>query len=162
MEGVILSCAEELECFMLNVLRNILGVVAGIVLGGMVNMALITASPSLIPPPAGVDVTDAASLAKSIHLFQPRHFVMPFLAHALGTFVGALVAYLIAASWKARMAYIVGAVFLLGGISASFMIPAPVWFIALDLIVAYLPMAWLAVQLGSRMQPRPAPTLAPG
>ena len=75
-----------------NLLRNVLAIIAGVVIGGAVNMALITLSPSLIPPPAGVDVTNAESLAQAMHLFQPRHFVMPFLAHALGTLVGALVA----------------------------------------------------------------------
>ena len=42
--------------------------------------------------------------------------------------------------------------FLAGGIAASFMIPAPAWFIALDLLLAYIPMAWLAVQIGARMK----------
>lgn len=55
-------------------------------------MALILISPSLIPPPSGVNVSDAESLSRSIHLFEPRHFVMPFLAHALGTLAGALAA----------------------------------------------------------------------
>lgn len=135
-----------------KLLRNVLAVVAGIVLGGFVNMALITLSPSLIPPPAGVDVTNPESLAGSMHLFQPRHFVMPFLAHAIGTFVGALAAYLVAASHKAALAYAVGALYLCGGIAASFMIPAPAWFIALDLIGAYLPMAWLATRIGGAMK----------
>lgn len=137
---------------MLNLLRNVLALIAGIVIGGSVNMALITLSPSLIPPPAGVDVTNAESLSKAIHLFEPRHFVMPFLAHAIGTFVGALVAYLIAATYKVPIAYVIGTVFLCSGVAASFMIPAPVWFIALDLLVAYLPMAWLGILIGTRMK----------
>ncbi len=134
-----------------SLLRNILAVVVGLVIGGFVNMALVTLSPSLIAPPAGVDVNDAESLAKGIHLFEPRHFVMPFLAHALGTLVGALLAYVIAATYRLQMAYVIGAVFLFGGVAASFMIPAPAWFIALDLLAAYLPMAWLGVQLGRRI-----------
>ena len=73
------------------ILRNLFSLVAGIVAGGVVNMGLITLGPSIIPPPAGVDVTNAASLAAGIHLFEPRHFVVPFLAHALGTLAGALV-----------------------------------------------------------------------
>ncbi|HEY0662206.1 MAG TPA: hypothetical protein VGD21_12905 [Lysobacter sp.] len=97
-------------------------------------------------------MTNAESLGKAMHLFEPRHFVMPFLAHAVGTLTGALAAYLIAAGYRARIAYVIGAVFLCGGVAASFMIPAPVWFIALDLLVAYLPMAWLGIQLGTRMQ----------
>ena len=40
-----------------NMLRNTLAIIAGLVLGGSVNMALIMLSPSLIPPPPGVDVT---------------------------------------------------------------------------------------------------------
>lgn len=136
-----------------NLLRNVLAVVAGIAIGSAINMALITLSPSLIPPPAGVDVTNAESLSKAMHLFEPRHFIMPFLAHALGTLVGALAAYLIAATYKAPLAYVIGAVFLCGGVAASFMIPAPAWFIAVDLLAAYLPMAWLGIQLGTRMKP---------
>jgi hypothetical protein len=132
-------------------LRNVLAIVAGLAIGSLVNMAVITVSPSLFPPPAGVNVNDPESLRKGIHLFEPRHFVMPFLAHALGTLAGALAAYLIAATYKSRMAYAIGVVFLLGGVAASFMIPAPAWFIALDLVLAYLPMAWLATQIGRRM-----------
>jgi len=135
-----------------NLLRNALALLAGIAVGGGVNMALITLSPSLIPPPAGVDVNSAESLSKAMHLFEPRHFVMPFLAHALGTLAGALAAYLIAATYRAQLAYVIGALFLCGGVAASFMIPAPTWFIALDLLVAYLPMAWLSTQIGRRIK----------
>jgi hypothetical protein len=131
-------------------MRNALALLAGIVFGGAVNMALITVGASLIPPPAGVDVSSTESLSKAMHLFEPRHFVVPFLAHALGTLAGALAAYLIAASRKAQIAYVIGALFLCGGVAASVMIPAPAWFIALDLLVAYLPMAWLGIQIGAR------------
>ena len=87
-----------------------------------------------------------------MHLFEPRHFVMPFLAHAVGTLAGALAAHLIAATYRAQLAYLIGVVFLCGGVAASFMIPAPAWFIALDLLAAYLPMAWLSIQIGTRMK----------
>ena len=102
-----------------NLLRNVLAVLAGIVISGGVNMALVILSPSLIPPPAGVDVTNAESLGKAMHLFEPRHFVMPFLAHAVGTLAGALAAYLIAATYKAQIAYVIGVLYLCGGVAAS-------------------------------------------
>ena len=133
-----------------TLLRSLLAILVGIVVGALVNGALITLGPSIVPPPAGVNVNDAESLAKGIHLFEPRHFAMPFLAHALGTFFGALIAYLVAENHKVRFAWTIGVIFLLGGIAASYMIPAPAWFIALDLIAAYLPMAWLAIRLGER------------
>ncbi len=135
-----------------NLLRNALAILAGIFIGGAVNMALVLLSPSIVAPPAGVDLNDAGNLGASMHLFEPRHFVMPFLAHAVGTLAGALAAYLIAATHRRQIAYAIGAVFLCGGIAATFMIPAPKWFVALDLVAAYLPMAWLGVQIGSRMR----------
>lgn len=126
---------------------NILAVLLGVILGGVVNMALIVSGPMIIPPPDGVDVTSVESIAASIHLFEPRHFLFPFLAHALGTLAGAVITLLLSKTHRHTLAYGVGALFLLGGITNAASIPAPTWFIALDLIVAYLPMAWLAIQL---------------
>jgi hypothetical protein len=134
-----------------TILRNTLAVIIGLVVGGAVNMALIMASPYVIPPPAGVDVTDSESLSKSMHLFEAKHFVFPFLAHALGTLTGALVAFLVAASHRSEFAYAIGFLFLAGGVAVCFMIPAPVWFMILDLAAAYIPMAWLATQFGRRI-----------
>ncbi len=138
---------------MKTVVLNVIAVLAGLVLGGMVNMALVLAGPHLIPPPAGVNMADAKSIAAGIHLLEPRHFLFPFLAHAIGTLTGALTAHLIGATHRAALAYVVGGLFLAGGISAACMIPAPAWFIVLDLVVAYIPMAWLGARLGRRLRP---------
>jgi hypothetical protein len=131
-------------------LRNLLAVVAGVIVGGVVNSGLIAAAPHVIPPPAGVDMTTAEGLQAGIALLEPRHFVFPFLAHALGTLTGAVVAARGGISHHTRLALIVGVVFLAGGIAAATMIPAPWWFIALDLIAAYIPMAWLGHRLVRR------------
>ena len=95
--------------------RNTVALLAGTVGGGAVNSALIALGPSLVPAPAGGDVPDAASLSAGMHRFEPRHFVMPFLAHAAGTFVGALAAYYVAATHAAGIALAVGVVFLTAG-----------------------------------------------
>jgi hypothetical protein len=129
---------------MKNIIWNVLAVVLGIVVGGVVNMCLVMIGPHVIPTPAGVDMTTVEGLNAGMKLLEPQHFVFPFLAHALGTFAGAFVGALIAASHRMVIALIVGAFNLLGGIMAATMIPAPMWFIALDLIVAYIPMAWIA------------------
>ncbi len=130
------------------ILRNVLAVVAGIVLCMLVNGGIISLGSSIIQPPAGMNVNDMESIRANAHLFEPKHFIMPFLAHALGSLIGAFVAAIIAASRKMTFALVVGIVHLLGGIAAAFMIPAPVWFIALDLIGAYIPMALLGGKLG--------------
>lgn len=135
----------------MKILRNILAVIVGVVVGGALNMTLVIVGPRVIAPPAGVDVMNVESLRASIHLFEPKHFLCPFLAHALGTLAGALTAFLVAASYRSVFAYLIGAINLAGGISAAFMIPAPVWFIVVDLGAAYIPMAWLATLLGRRI-----------
>jgi len=105
----------------------------------------------LIPLPAGVNPMDMDSVKANMHLFEARHFITPFVDHSLGSFVGALVVALLAASRKMTFALGIGAFHLLGGIMVAFMLPeAPKWFIALDLVVAYIPMAYLGGKLGSR------------
>ncbi|MCB9256317.1 MAG: hypothetical protein H6579_04235 [Chitinophagales bacterium] len=132
------------------ILRNILAVVAGIVVGSAINMGIIMISGSLIPPPEGVNPADMESLKANMHLFQPKHFLMPFLAHALGTLAGAFVAALLAASNKLRLAMVIGIFFLAGGIANIMMLPSPLWFSILDLGLAYLPMAYLAYTFANR------------
>ena len=47
-------------------------------------------------------------------------------------------------------AIVIGVFFLAGGIAASYMLSnSPDWFKALDLIAAYIPMAWLGGNIGS-------------
>ena len=125
------------------IIKNILAVLAGFLLGSAVNMGIIMILGYVIPPPEGVDVTNMESIKASMHLFEPKHFISPFLAHALGTLVGAAVAGMFAASRKMRFALGIGTFFMLGGIVNAFMLPSPVWFMVLDLAVAYLPMGWL-------------------
>ncbi|MBN8706883.1 MAG: hypothetical protein J0L62_13485 [Bacteroidetes bacterium] len=129
------------------IIRNTLAVLAGLIIGGIVNMGLIMISSSVIPPPNGADVTTTEGLKASMHLFEPRHFLFPFLAHALGTFTGAFVAALLAASHKMKFALAIAGFNLLGGIASVFMLPSPVWFTVIDLVGAYLPMGYLAGKL---------------
>ncbi|TGK08967.1 hypothetical protein EHO60_13135 [Leptospira fletcheri] len=131
-------------------LRNILSILAAIILGSFVNMGIITLGGRLIPPPDGADLTTMEGLRASIHLLQPKHFMIPLFAHALGTFASGLAVSFLAASHKREFALGVAAFFLLGGVMNSFTLPAPVWFIVSDLTLAYLPMGVLAERLVAR------------
>jgi len=132
------------------ILRKILAVVLGIVIGSLVNMALVSISGTIIPPPNSADVTTAEGLRQAMHLFEPKHFLFPFLAHALGTFAGALVAAWIAASNKLACALAIAVFFLIGGIASIIMLPSPIWFTFVDLVFAYFPMAYLAKNIVSK------------
>lgn len=131
------------------VYKNILAVVVGFLVGSIVNMGLIMISGSIIPLPDGVDPANMESLKENMHLFGPRHFIFPFLAHALGTLFGAFIAAKIAASHHMKLALGIGVFFLLGGITNAFLLPAPGWFITVDLILAYLPMGWLGGRIAT-------------
>jgi len=129
------------------ILKNILALVAGVILGNIVNMGIIMISGYIIAPPAGADLTTMEGLNASMHLMQPKHFLMPFLAHALGTFTGAMLTAYLAANRKMMFALVIGLVFLVGGITNIFMLPSPVWFTVADLAGAYIPMAYIAGKL---------------
>lgn len=131
-------------------LKNILAIFAGLVIGSIVNMSLIMLSGKVIPMPEGLDNTTTEGLAKGIHLFKPKHFLFPFLAHALGTFVGAWITTKLSISKKIINPLIVGGFFLIGGFSMVFQLPAPMWFNITDLVFAYIPMAYLGYLLGRK------------
>lgn len=136
-----------------SILKNILAILAGAVIGGVVNMGIIILGPSIIPAPAGVNVQDMESIAANMHLYQPKHFIVPFLAHSIGTLVGAIIAARIASTFKITFAMLIGLLFLTGGIMSVMMLPSPTWFTILDLAGAYIPMAWAGGKIGIKMTP---------
>ena len=102
----------------------------------IVNMGLIILGGNLIPMSENFDPMNATN-------WKLINFIFPFLAHALGTFSGAYIAAKIATSYQFSLAMSIGVFFLIGGITMVFILPAPVWFICTDLLVAYIPMGWL-------------------
>ena len=137
---------------MKNLLRNSFVCLLGLIVGSAVNMALIMLGSTIVAAPEGVDVTDMQSLKASMHLFEPRHFVFPFLGHSLGTLAGAALTARLAVSSQLGLAIGVGALFLIGGIINAFQLGGPIWFNAIDLIIAYIPMAWLGTRLARRVR----------
>ncbi|MEO1998583.1 MAG: hypothetical protein ABGZ17_25340 [Planctomycetaceae bacterium] len=135
-----------------SILRNTLAVIAGFLVGSAVNMAIVFVGPLVFPPPAGVDMSDMDKFAENLKLLEPANFIAPWLAHALGTLVGACIAAKLAVSHKIKCALGVGVLFLLGGITMVSMFGGPVGFIVLDLIGAYLPMGYLGGILGGVRQ----------
>ncbi|WP_421754315.1 hypothetical protein [Croceimicrobium sp.] len=130
------------------ILRNLIAVIVGAFLGGALNMFIVTNGSSIIPLPEGVDNSSMESLSAGMHLFEPKHFLMPFLAHALGTLLAAFVCTKIAVHRKLALAMLIGVFFLVGGVMMVFELPSPAWFNATDITLAYIPMAWIGYRLG--------------
>lgn len=131
-------------------LRYIAALLSGIIVGSVVNMGLVFLGPHVIAPPEGADVTTMEGLKASLHLFQPKHFLFPFLAHAIGTLTGAFIAAKIFQENKMRAAMIIGLIFLAGGVMNIISLPSPLWFSIADLVGAYMPMAYLAKMLAEK------------
>jgi len=127
----------------MTILKNILAIVLGLLIGGTVNTGIIMVSGYIIPPPEGTDLKTMEGLLAAMPLMEPKHFLMPFLAHAFGTLVGAILAASMVVNYKMRFAIIIGICFLVAGIMNVFMLPSPVWFTIVDIGFAYIPMAYL-------------------
>ena len=135
------------------ILKNILAVVAGIIIGGIVNMAIITISGSIAPLPEGIDPNDLDSIKSNIHRYSTGNLLLPIIAHALGTLVGAFVTVKLAARNQKALALGIGAFFLLGGVYMVYLIPeAPMWMKATDILLAYIPMGGLGWNLARGSQ----------
>ena len=117
-------------------------------LGSGVNMLLILLGSVVVPLPNGADPTDAEAIKKAMPHFTALHFVFPFLAHALGTLVGAIVVARVGAAVAPTFPLAIAGLFLLGGIVNALYLPAPFVLVALDLLLAYLPMGYLGWRIG--------------
>jgi len=137
---------------MKNILLNILAILIGLFIGGFVNMSIINISGSIIPPPNGIDVTTEEGLKAALPLFETKHFIFPFLAHAIGTLVGAFITALITKTYRKTLSLVIGSAFLIGGIMMVFMVPSPTWFTLTDLIFAYIPMAYIGYKIALKLK----------
>jgi hypothetical protein len=134
---------------MSNNLKNILALIAGLLLGGILNTKILGLNGTLIPMPEGANVSTPEGLARSMSLFQPIHFMAPFLAHALGTFFASWITVQFAGTPSIIRAMVPGVLFLAAGVYMVVILDAPLWFEITDLVLAYIPMAWLGFKLGT-------------
>ena len=108
-------------------LRNVGAVVAGLVVGMTVNLALVQLNTVLFPLPHGIDVTDTAQMRDAIQDLPAAAWILVFAAHLGQSFVGAWVAARLGASHWMALAMIVGVVSLGAGIANAIMLSTPAW-----------------------------------
>lgn len=113
-------------------------------------MALVILGGMVFPAPAGTDMSTPEGLKAAMPMLEAKHFLFPFLAHALGTLVGAFITARNFQDKPLRSALMVAAVFLAGGIQMIVEYGGPIWFQIADLGLAYLPMGWLGYKLADK------------
>jgi hypothetical protein len=135
----------------LHILKRTFIIFIALFSGAMLNGAIINISSKFIAPPKGFDLNTAEGLQAAMPHMGPEHFLFPFLAHALGTLLSAVMITRFLKSQQFVFSMMAGFLFLLGGISMVFMLPeTPIWFVLVDLIAAYIPMAYLGYKLANK------------
>ena len=136
----------------MKIVRNIIGVIAGTLIGSYVNRCIVELG-AIFYKPEGVNITTEEGLKAGMALMQPEHFIAPFLAHAIGTLVATFIAALIAVSRRKIITIVISLLYLAGGAYMVAILPSPLWFNLIDLIVAYVPMGMVGYWLATRFVP---------
>ena len=110
---------------MKKTILNLFVFVVCVLTGGMLNGVIVKYSSAIIPPPIGFDLRTEEGLKAAMQVMEPKHFIMPFLAHALGTLVGAFLVTLFIKERKLFRALLVGFLFFLAGTYMVFILPSP-------------------------------------
>lgn len=135
--------------------RNIGAVLIGLCAGMAINMALIELNFALVAPmPEGLDMADGEAFGAFIASLPSQAFVLVVAAHLGQAFAGGWVAARLGASHPMRLALIVGAFTLAGGVMALMTLPGPKWMV-LELPL-YPLVAWWAGRLEERRRARAA------
>lgn len=131
--------------------RNGLALLAGLILGSALNMALIQLNMRVFyPMPEGLDMNNPAQFNAFVASLPTTAFFVVILAHLGQAFVGGYVAARLSSSHPMRLALVVGALSLAGGIAAMMTIEGPGW-MAVELPL-YLVVAWLAGRMVERQR----------
>lgn len=135
-------------------MKNILSVIAGLITGFLVIMLIEFIGHKMYPLPPGFDLSLADRETKGLlmEIMPSGAFMMLLLAYTLGSFSGGVVSSVI--SKKIRQPLIVGGALTLGGIANLIMIPHPVWFAIVSLLV-YVPFALAGGKLGQMLNQVP-------
>jgi hypothetical protein len=125
--------------------RNILGVIAGFFVGGIFVFLLEWIGHQVYPLPAGVDMTNTAAIVEYMKTAPLGAFLAVLVAQSAGSLFGGLITGLITIA-KNTCAIIYGVLALIMAAINVFMIPSPIWFSVLALLLP-IPLALL----GSRV-----------
>ncbi len=111
--------------------RSVIAVAAGLFVGGIATFGVEALGHILVPPPPGLDVTNADAVKAAMPTLPAAHFLPLFVAYLVGPTLGAALAARMAPSRALVHAGVVGAFFLVGALMNFRAIPHPTWFVVL-------------------------------
>jgi hypothetical protein len=133
--------------------RGVLGVVAGFVAAFLCVQGAEMFVHDLHPFPPGADMHDMATIKAFVATLPVQAFVFVLAGWLVGTLVGTFIAAKIG---RSRIpAYVLAVLLLCGGIANSIMIPQPVWFTAVSIVI-FLVVPFAGIALAKPVQSAPA------
>lgn len=136
-------------------LRVVLGVVLGLLIGVVCIAVLETAGHWLHPPPDGLDLTDREALAAHISDAPITALLLVLAAYAAGSLAGGFVSGFVGGQGWRGACLIVGVVLMCFGTLNLVMIPHPIWFVVAALL-CFLPLAFLGGWVANRLRAAPS------
>ncbi len=130
-------------------MKKALGIVIGMIVGMIVVFLVEMISAGLYPAPTSLDFADPESVKAWVATLPIGAFLIVLAAHVLGAFTGGLVCGRIVGKWWLPGPLIIGLLFLIAGALNLSLIPHPVWFMIVDVLV-YIPAAFAGAKLASR------------
>jgi len=122
--------------------KNILAVVAG-VLTGMIVIGIVEAIGHMVYPlPEGLDPYNTDALKAYMADMPVGALLLVLLAWGSGSFIGGWATAMLASRSIRLFSIIVGVVLLAAGIYNMIMIPHPVWFMILGILI-FIPAAYI-------------------
>ncbi len=109
-------------------LRNIGGVIAGMVMAFVMIGVLEAVGHLVMPPPENLMSADIEKRQAAFAALTPWHFLLVLIAWAVGVGLGSFVAAAICRGPRILLAGIIGVFIFLGAFANLIMIPSPLWF----------------------------------
>ncbi|MBW8523542.1 hypothetical protein K0U91_12255 [Chryseobacterium chendengshani] len=131
-------------------LRQILGIIAGIIAGSLCVWAVETINHSLYPFPAGMKTNDMDAFKAYVENLPVLGKLLVIVGYALGALVSGFVSTKVAKNGKPVAAIICGLIFLTFTIYNMFVLPTPVWFWVLGILVWGLVLAGYKLALNKK------------
>jgi len=126
--------------------RNIVGVIIGIFVAGLIIWTVQSVNIRLYPLPESIDINDQDQMREYMKIVPSGALIMVLLSHILGALGGAWVGCIIADRFYLKISMIIAGFLLVMGIINLLMLPHPVWFMIAD-IPSYMIGALIGYQL---------------
>lgn len=126
--------------------RKFLSIAVGILAGAIVIALVEMICQAIYPLPQDMDISNPLEMAEYVRVIPIGALLIVLLGWALGAIVSGLIASLIMKESKGISALICGAALLAMGIVNMMLIPHPIWFWFLGVLI-FLPSAWVGFLL---------------